>query len=438
MKIKLHLKEKDSDDKESPDMFRTENRLNQRNRRTSKSWAIALLGAVAVLALFVMWPAIVTLWASNIKESPDSGATLSQFNLFCQIHSSLGVLFTGLAGVATAATFYLQYMSMEVQKEKLKNERLAREEQMRGEIQKRKEREHAAHEEKIKLAQNALFNIFMDGKNTLSNIKGQLFFASRTIDDIDGERVQLNGSALLVEAGCKIEQWIHNIQVAEEKGMGETFGNVQTFLKPFMDSVELSFQLLGACEPWMQAFCMVSEELEEHGELAGLQLQRYKKYLANTLNRYEKILLMGYCMAIGLENPILNASEGDLFENTSDNVKSIAIRLLRTFEMKGKGLHARMKIIEEVSGVKIIERDVFISQKLLPILQYAAEKSGIRIENAVELVGDKDMAEKLLKFAKYNGWLLAAPMIFFGRDSKVPFHYLITSEGRDFVASFKG
>lgn len=70
-------------------------------KSVNKSWACFVVWVIGVLVLFLCWPGIATIWASSIKESADTGATKDQFEIFSDVHASLGVLFTGFAFIGT-------------------------------------------------------------------------------------------------------------------------------------------------------------------------------------------------------------------------------------------------------------------------------------------------------------------------------------------------
>lgn len=70
-------------------------------KNIAKSWGVFVAAIVGVLVLFCCWPGIATVWASSIKESAETGATKEQFEIFSDVHASLGVLFTGFAFIGT-------------------------------------------------------------------------------------------------------------------------------------------------------------------------------------------------------------------------------------------------------------------------------------------------------------------------------------------------
>lgn len=110
-------------------MIKTQKDNRSKNKRADMQWGwitpcfIIILIFFIILVLFLAWPSIATYWASNVEVTEKNGASKEQFMVMGNVHSSLGVLFSGLAFGGTFVVYYFTKQQVKYTKEQVEIER---------------------------------------------------------------------------------------------------------------------------------------------------------------------------------------------------------------------------------------------------------------------------------------------------------------------------
>lgn len=104
-------------------MTTTQENNSTKGKCTGIPIVILILILIFVLVLFLAWPSIATYWASCVNMSEKHGATEEQFKVMENVHSSLGVLFSGFAFCGTFAVFYFTRKQVELAEKQVEIER---------------------------------------------------------------------------------------------------------------------------------------------------------------------------------------------------------------------------------------------------------------------------------------------------------------------------
>lgn len=213
------------------------------------------------------------------------------------------------------------------------------------------------------------------------------------------------------------------------------FANTKDFAETFIKEMEMGFQMFAACESWMGTFLNAMDNIDTYGTLLPMEKKRCKEYLQNPLIRHEKMLLGAYYIAKGRAEHMPKIFRDTLFENTCEAVQNCMIKLFKTFELRGDGDYARIKIIEEIGEFLYEKVAGMVPEKLGPILAWADQYSKISLEKACELTKDKNMAIRMLNMGELLGWLRVGHPSGVKADAAERDLFYITAKGHDFVAS---
>ena len=359
-----------------------------------------------ILYLFVAWPSIATSWASDMEETQKGGATLSQIDIFSNIQSSLGVLFSGMTVLGAFCLLMNGIEQLNFQKETKKVD--------------------------------DFYNAFSRGSNNINIARSGLFYCDKgIINPKSGDRIEISGIRLLVESGRLIDELMDNLSRAEVNGFKESFANSNNFAEIFINNMETSFQMFAACAPWMGAFLNAMDDLKRYGESYAKEKERCREYLQTSLTRQEKMLIAAFCIAKGREEVEFVYFKNFLFENTSPVVQECMTDLLQTYDLYGDGAFARIKIIEKISGLVCENIKGLLPEKLTPILIYAAKNTVITLKQACDLAMDEEMAIRMIKLAKLAGWMKDANHNDRSDDNETGDLYYITPMGQKFVEQFQ-
>lgn len=176
-----------------------------------KTKLILIIFSLIIIGLFVTWPSIATSWASGVKMTQNGGATLSQIDIFSNIQSSLGVLFSGMALLGALCLLINGIEQLDFQKETKKFDNL--------------------------------HNAFSRGSSNINNARRGLFYCDKgIISPENGERVEIVGIRLSVEAGRLIDELMDNLGRAEVNGFKESFSKSNNFAEIFMNNMESFFK----------------------------------------------------------------------------------------------------------------------------------------------------------------------------------------------------
>lgn len=384
--------------------------------------ALPLFIIASVFVLIVLYGSA---WITSLFLSPflpycsETELLENYGNLF----SATNALFTGLGAAATSVAIYRQYREHVDRKNELDEEKRKREKEMQEEKNIReKEMERASLKES-----------FSRDLENIHNIMSILYYSDKSTAPDENDGQELHAKVLLTYAGHSIDELIYNLRIAEREGWEETFANTD-FIIPFIKKLETSFQLISACEPWMRAFILAGDDIKTHGASFPELQKRYTEYLKAPLTIYDKMLIGAYSIAQDREDFMPDIWKDELHKHLSERIINIMNRFFKTYEMKGDGCIARMKIVEEISGCKILTETEHDIKMILLILQNANEKSGILLEDAEAITHDETKARELIEKAHKNGWLEISPIIYVNKNMQQCQNYRVTAEGRDFLS----
>lgn len=132
-------------------------------------------GGLFIIALFFVWPAIVTAGAAYTipEESQDNGATLGQYTIYSQIYTCLGTLFSGLAFLGTYLLLKNANLQTDYAKQQLETQKKQSKKQLKAQ-EKQAKMQLKAQEEQLKLqleAQKEQLNLQLEAEEKQSNLQ---------------------------------------------------------------------------------------------------------------------------------------------------------------------------------------------------------------------------------------------------------------------------